>query len=233
MTTAPYATLSKNEECNINSLPIEALTYASFFLSLDQVVKLSRICQAWKKEIQNLINTRIVHTTALSYKDLVIFRYMCPESKSDLQGFLKKFQNVRTLILGDTMIPYLQLCAIGKALPQIKTIDASGQKNLEASLFANLLNHCSELETLSLAKCPEVNSTYVEWAISKCPFIKEIDLSETSISDHTLEKLAKNCKYLVRINISECKSITDLGLAHLKNKKIIVEMKGQAISFEK
>jgi hypothetical protein len=203
----------------IHAMPLAVFTEITFCLSLDEVIQSSTVCRFWSKEMRNFIKARMVHITVLSYKDLLIFRHVCTEYQSDLNGLLQKFRNVRTFILGKDRIPCLQLFNIGKGLSHITTVDASGQTNLEYSLFGNLLNPCPNIETLSLASCPEANAGYVKWIITKCPFITELNLSETPITDDTLKTLT-TCQHLKRVHITGCKQVTEVGITHLVSRDI-------------
>jgi hypothetical protein len=217
--------LPQKGECLISKLPVDVVALIASFSSLDQTVKLAGTCSSWRKETQALIKSHIERTTSLSYRELQVFGRACTEGGSkrapELKDLLQKFQNLRTFILGKTMIPDNQLLAIGKALSAVKTIDASEQ-NLKGPRFSNLISNCPELEILSVARCPTIDSGCMLSLVMDRPLVKELNLSSTSILDCDLAMIAVHCTHLQRIHITGCKRVTGLGIAELTRKNIEV-----------
>lgn len=214
------------EPNSFDLIPLDVHVHITYFLTLGQALKLVNVNQSWRAAASVFIVSRIKNTESICYEELEAFRNACVEyylrRKPRIGTLLDKFEKLQTFVLGNTKITLAQLGALGKALWNVKTIDASGQETLNENRIRALLSNCKDLDTLSLASSRGVTGQMMSPIIRRCPAMKELNLTKTSICDSALAILSVDCKNLKRLHIVECTNITAEGLSHMAGTSVEV-----------
>ncbi|KAL2919237.1 SCF ubiquitin ligase complex subunit [Polyrhizophydium stewartii] len=95
--------------------------------------------------------------------------------------------------------------------------------------MAKVASTCSVLRSVNLSYCADISDATVQALATQCPMVETLILREcVCISNKAMEAIAKSGWYLRRLNISNCKNITDAGLMWL-TYDLDVQSSGQPI----
>ncbi|KAL1677677.1 hypothetical protein EV122DRAFT_290942 [Schizophyllum commune] len=126
-------------------------------------------------------------------------------------------RDARTIILSDALtgvkkqtINSLKICA-----PHLNHLELSGFSKFEDNLFAGILSHLPELKTLNLRGCKEVGHATVEAAAKHCPELEVANFNYTSVTPISLQGLLVNCKHLRVLKVAGISSWSDGTLQKL------------------
>ncbi|KAL1748918.1 hypothetical protein HDZ31DRAFT_79281 [Schizophyllum fasciatum] len=126
-------------------------------------------------------------------------------------------RGVRAIALTDALtgvkkqtINSLKICA-----PHLNHLELSGFSRFEDSLFAGILPHLPELRTLNLRGCKEVGSATVEAASQNCGALETVNLNYTSVAPASLHGLLVNCQQLRILKVAGISSWSDGTLQKL------------------
>ncbi|KAI5835910.1 RNI-like protein [Schizophyllum commune Tattone D] len=126
-------------------------------------------------------------------------------------------RDVRTIVLSDALtdvkkqtINSLKICA-----PHLSHLELSGFAKFEDNMFAGILSHLPELKTLNLRGCKEVGHATVEAAANHCPDLEVANFNYTSVTPFSLQGLLVNCKHLRVLKVAGISSWSDGTLQKL------------------
>lgn len=69
-----------------------------------------------------------------------------------------------------------------------------------------------DLRILSVNQCESIGDDGVEEVIKNCPYIQELYLGETRITDTSLNSLATKLVLLTHLHIPGCENVTEIGI---------------------
>ncbi|XP_022745484.1 F-box protein At3g58530-like isoform X1 [Durio zibethinus] len=168
----------------------------------------------WNKEtvpkVMKIVSTR------LSQRDLISLLLLNPWLHRTLISYpslwltidLREMNNV-----GDRLIAALSL----PRYHHVKQIILEFARDIDDSHLQVLKNKCLDslqgLESLNLNGCQKISDKGIEAITSCCPKLKVFSIYwNVRATDIGVKHLVKNCKYIVDLNLSGCKNLSDKSL---------------------
>ena len=96
-------------------------------------------------------------------------------------------------------------------------------RRVTSETIENLWGRCPSLRSISLAACPNVSDTSMNYLAENCEFLEQLFLWDCDIGDHSLFKLAETCGGLKIISLTQCTGITDDSLIPLIDRFPLLE----------
>lgn len=123
-------------------------------------------------------------------------------------------ENLTSLHIGGCVqLTEKSMASLAKHCPNLQELFLWSTASLEALSY---LGKLKKLKSLSLAGCSIVASKTLKNISHYCSKIESLDLSDCEITDSDCKKL-ESLSYLERINLSDCKKITDKGISCLEH----------------
>lgn len=88
------------------------------------------------------------------------------------------------------------------------------------TILSDLTAPLPDLRILSVASCPHIGDHGIQALITHCPYLQEIYLGSTLVSDDSLALLAQ-MKLLEHISLRNCQRVTETGMKALTKLKTL------------
>ncbi|XVE96168.1 hypothetical protein REPUB_Repub02eG0198400 [Reevesia pubescens] len=175
---------------------------------------LEQISSIWNKEtvpkVMKIVSTR------LSQRDLISLLLVSPWLHRTLISYpslwlaidLREMNNAGHRLIATLSLPrYLH----------VKQISLEFAQDIEDDHLEVLKTKCSDslqgLESLNLNGCQKISDKGIETITSYCPKLKVFSIYwNVRATDIGVKHLVKNCKYIVDLNLSGCKNLSDKSL---------------------
>ncbi|OMO68838.1 Leucine-rich repeat, cysteine-containing subtype [Corchorus olitorius] len=168
----------------------------------------------WNKEtvpkVMKIVSTR------LSQRDLISLLLVSPSLHRTLLSYpslwlaidLREMNNA-----GDRLIAALSL----PRYQHVRQISLEFAQDIDDGHLEILKSKCSDslqgLESLNLNGCQKITDKGIEAITSCCPKLKVFSIYwNVRATDIAIKHLVKNCKYIVDLNLSGCKNLSDKSL---------------------
>lgn len=117
--------------------------------------------------------------------------------------------NLECISVSSSLITDRTINALAAHCPRLTQITLFSCPQVTAEAMANLVGHCSNLETLNLSNSTCANDDVIYRAIQSCPFLSELVILRAGVTDASVIALASKFPRLRRLNISRCFRLTD------------------------
>ena len=236
----PAETQNKGNQCKITQFVIPSkpslnphilkfskllVTMVMEYLPLRDNIRFSGACLHFKSAYKSLFMLRRYFDTICTF-DL---------SEEELKEMRKipdeHIQLMNNLLLGKAAKAFLDKNYISISIGRDPVSRVKGIRSFHAdpkskSKMINLVNrdleniaqfsHCS-LEEFQLSNSPFLSETGYA-IIAKFRKLRKLNLSNLQIPEHVFLNIAKNCKYLKEVSITECPLLTERSLTKLLNE---------------
>jgi Leucine Rich repeat len=81
--------------------------------------------------------------------------------------------------------------------------------------ITELAMHCNELQRISFFRSELITDEGVTHLAQNCPQLYDIVLGETNITDVGVIALSRNCPHIIRLDVTNCKKCTSLGITEI------------------
>eukprot|EP01039_Chlorochromonas_danica_P010216 gene10216-11308_t len=138
---------------------------------------------------------------------------------SSLDRLLIRCPNLTTLDISSVMnLSNTMLQSIGQRCPSLRSLDLRGSKSVTDSGLLTI-HKCKMLKEIDLSDCLQITSEAILALLVACPNLHSIALARIpQVTDDLLFGIARDAQLydrLTKIDISECKHITDVGFVRL------------------
>ena len=107
------------------------------------------------------------------------------------------------------------LRVIGEKCSRLRDLDLSFCEGVGDEGLAAVARACPDLRSLSLTHCRRITDEGVTRIIAHCPLLESVCLEMTTITDLSVQTVARRCKALACFNVGGCKSVTNVGIGIL------------------
>lgn len=131
---------------------------------------------------------------------------------SSLEKVIEKAPHLNALTLAkNTQLNY-RAWGVLHTLKDLRTLSLAGCYQLTDSDLKIVLQGNPRLQELNLADCSKILDDGFQSIGKSLSDLRMLDLSRTKVSESALVDIAYRCRGLQRLNLNECKTITDRGL---------------------
>jgi len=184
-------------------LPIEMWTLVFSFLDLREFYSISIVCKRFRNIVEDASTRETLDLTVVK-RDL----------ENHISSFLSKYKRgnitavklVDCYKLNDSMLS--QICSTFS-----KTLRSLNVKECTKITSLNCIASCTSLELLNIEKCRHISSNSLQDSIPES--IIALYLDNLTVTVTLIENIAKKCKSLKIISLSDCYGLNDIIIEKL------------------
>ncbi len=181
------------------------------FLSYLPLSEVSSFLRSSKSEFSHteILEHRMRDSRVACFKDIQTYRTRT--------GHYFRSTEVEELDLAGSNITDAELNELLKCFPSVKKINLSGCPNVSNATLLLLRQKCKNLRSLNLSSCNIGNVGIANLCgdIRNISLLKELDISNTNITDPALRSISLVCPLMESLNLARC-NISDVGIADIR-----------------
>lgn len=135
-------------------------------------------------------------------------------------------QCVRTLVLRSPRLEVLDITCItdvldsllktiGQGCPFLRVLNIGNAKDVSDEGIGYIVRGCPRLEVLDLSWCGRITDISVLKIAQDIPYLCEVGLSETLVSDAGVSEVVRRCCRLEKISLAGCSNISNTAVGNI------------------
>lgn len=104
------------------------------------------------------------------------------------------------------------LHVLAASCKDLRELSVANARSISDQGLSSIAKSCTRLRILNLNWCTNITDISVRECAARMPFLCEIGLADTQITDNSIVDLATRCSQLHTFHLSRCSDFTDIGL---------------------